>query len=85
MSSVAVTEERCHCVLKALGRIEHPERTCPVHKRVWARNEKVLAHVGDRLGETVNSGQVVLHLAPGGEIRKVEWRVPDLVKDLLEC
>lgn len=76
--------ERCHCVEQALGRIDHPERTCPVHRRVWERNGRVLTHIHDRLGETTNSGQVILHLASGGAIRKLEWRVPDLVEDLLE-
>lgn len=74
----------CHCVQQALGRVEHPERTCPVHGRVWVQNEKVLDHVHGRLGPHTSQGQCILHLGPGGEIRRVEWRAVEKVEDIVE-
>ncbi len=73
----------CHCARLALGRVEYPERTCPVHGHVWAQNEKVLAYVQGRLGDRTSQGQCILHLGPGGEIRRVEWRAVEKVEDLL--
>ncbi|KKN88049.1 hypothetical protein LCGC14_0251210 [marine sediment metagenome] len=82
--SVAEATERCHCAEQALGRVEHPERTCPVHGRVWAQNEQVLAYVQGRLGDHTSAGQCILHIGPGGEIRRLEWRAVEKVEDLLE-
>lgn len=74
----------CHCVQQALGRVEHLEQTCPVHGRTWAQNEKVLSYVHGRLGVRTSQGQCILHLGPGGEIRRVEWRAVEKVEDIVE-
>ena len=51
--------------------------------RVRAQNEKVLAYVHGRLGDRVSQGQCILHLGPGGEIRRVEWRAVEKVEDVI--
>lgn len=48
------------------------------------RNQRVLDYVGGRLGERTSQGQCILHIAPGGEIKKVEWRSTDKVEDIIE-
>lgn len=45
------------------------------------KNRKVLAYVHDRLA---GPGQCILHVDPGGEIRRVEWRSVERVEDVLE-
>lgn len=50
---------------------------------VTEKNQQVLEYVRDRLGEKTSAGQCILHLAPGGEIRKVEWRSTDRVEDIV--
>ncbi len=51
---------------------------------VEERNEKVLAYVHGRLGEKTSQGQCILHLGPGGEIRRVEWRSTERAEDIVE-
>ena len=80
---VTAAAERCHCVQLSLGRVEYPERTCPVHKIQWEENQTVLDHVRDRLSDTDSPGQCILHLGPGGEIRRVEWRSTEKKEDIL--
>lgn len=47
------------------------------------QNQAVLDYVRDRLDERTSAGQCILHLAPGGEIRRVEWRSIDKVEDII--
>lgn len=51
---------------------------------VEEKNQKVLAYVHGRLGDQTSQGQCILHLAPGGEIRKVEWRSTERAEDIVE-
>jgi hypothetical protein len=48
-------------------------------------NEKVLNYVHGRLGERTSAGQCILHVGPGGVIRKVEWREVDRVEDIIRA
>lgn len=38
------------------------------------RNRQVIEYLLGRLGDKTSAGQCILHLAPGGEIKKIEWR-----------
>lgn len=51
---------------------------------VKAKNQQVLDYIRDRLSEKTSPGRCVLHLAPGGEIRKIEWQSTDHVDDILD-
>ncbi len=46
-------------------------------------NQQVLDYVRDRLGDKTSPGQAILHLAKGGQIRRVEWRSIDDVDDII--
>lgn len=51
---------------------------------VEARNKRVLDYVGGRLCDSMSAGQCILHLNPGGEIRRIEWRSVDNVSDIID-
>lgn len=55
------------------------DRLSPVQQK----NQATLDYVAGRLGKETSSGQCILHLAPGGEIRKVEWRSMETVDDIM--
>ncbi len=46
-------------------------------------NQQVLDYVRDRLGEKTSTGQCVLHIGPGGVIRRVEWHSGEDVDDII--
>lgn len=48
------------------------------------KNQKVLDYVHGRLCDRTSQGQCILHIGPGGEIRKVEWRSTERAEDIVE-
>ncbi len=46
-------------------------------------NQRVLNYVRDRLDDRTSAGQCILHLAPGGKIKKVEWRAQEDAEDII--
>jgi hypothetical protein len=57
-----------------------PVGTLPVEDK----NQKVLDYVHGRLCDRTSQGQCILHIGPGGEIRKVEWRSTERAEDIVE-
>lgn len=51
---------------------------------VKSRNQRVLDYIGGRLCESTSAGQCILHLNPGGEIRRIEWRQVENASDIIE-
>lgn len=48
------------------------------------QNQRVLDYVRDRLDKRTSPGQCILHLAPGGKIKSVEWQsIPINVADII--
>lgn len=46
-------------------------------------NRQVLDYIYGRLGDDTSAGQCIMHIGPGGVIRKVEWRRVDRVEDII--
>lgn len=46
-------------------------------------NKRVLTYVAGRLGDKTSAGQCILHIAPGGEIKRIEWRETQSKEDVL--
>lgn len=74
----------CNCAQRALECVEFPKVDCPVHGQVWRKNQRVLDYVRGRLGESTSAGQCILHINPGGEIRKIEWHSVERAEDIID-
>lgn len=48
------------------------------------KNRRLLEYVEGRLDERTSAGQCILHLAPGGHIRRIEWRDTENAEDILD-
>ena len=46
-------------------------------------NQRLLNYIRDRLDDRTSAGQCILHLAPGGKIKTVEWREKEEVEDII--
>lgn len=46
-------------------------------------NRRMLDYIGARLGDKTSAGQCILHIAPGGEIKDIEWRQKERKDDIL--
>ena len=60
------------------------EYTANLERDTKEKNQQVLDYVHGRLGEKTSQGQCILHLGPGGEIRRVEWRSTERAEDIVE-
>ena len=59
------------------------DQVMPTKTTVEDKNRRVLEYVAGRLGEKTSAGQCILHINPGGEIRKLEWKRTEHVDDVL--
>lgn len=54
------------------------------HEPRSSNNRRLVEYLVARLDARTSPGQCILHLAPHGEVKKIEWREVDLVDDILD-
>ncbi len=52
---------------------------------VEEKNLRVLEYIHGRLGDKTSQGQCILHINPGGEIRRIEWRETENSDDVIKA